>query len=937
VPHKKYLKGNEKRKAMPSSMSEKDFLASVQGNIAQDDGALDNNKEEHLTDLYTQINAPLASPNDYHTAILLLMQLRDERNNIRWHWINNQEAEEGHRQKEKEKEKEEEAKENNSPHLDILIRDARAQDSDPTESFEGYAILTIQYVRACLALLETELRYQLSDETKQVFNTILTDGLSTLKSAENKNALTKEFRIINANIVTQYQEEYQKYRSARLSKKEAKKRIGIAKDFVALEQPSFHVATLTQVTDSEKNPHTVLEGDIAHCALTATQRTRFENVQNNRNLSNETWFTNLPPWQQALIQKYAPAILAENRVIPTQLRFLPGIRNAWRKVTQIDPQHHPASFSVFHSGTILTYVKENKEDTSSFTEEQRETEESTLTNENIQQLYAQATADVPYNPYNSEPSLHLITLNAKSAFRPVDQNIVNKSAAAVDALNAIEAHGNRNTYSNACVNAAGKVNQKITYPGVQQQLEQVLNFLNLQQENDLQQALIQYLETGAKSKALKTLLEKNVQNLNFKPNDSKEKKCFLKLHAFLLSQRDSFNNNTHFQLFQIAITCKHAIDNHRARAERDSNNHNLQIAAYSHLMSQHLRTLRLSQQINASACQSGKDRNGLVLFASTVYHVWQQFGADVTTKINKFKGQILQQIARSGHTQFMANITGLGCFGIKQDTASAIPQGWTKAAKNLKNLLVLDTASYNKEPKINEKKSKQTKSTRSFRKIPSDSNLIRAPASQGNVRLPAVALKNKKLSRKKSISTWKLILGIIAITVLAGSIGALLGFLPIPGLFALLASQFAPFAYAGLSTGAKIAAECLVTSVAAFTITGLITAGYKFSQWARKQLYREVPAEGTEKPYSYHRHVPTISPSPSTLSSTTLPSSPSRRSSSFFARSAPSFPIFPLNDEDTENDTTSDPFSDSDDDSTSTSDTENDSDFETNPAFRQNS
>lgn len=758
------------------NISQEDFLKKVTEHLKEkadlNDFELVDNLEALENSIITYINK-----GNYQQAVLALMQHRDERNGIHWDWIEGR--------------------------LDILVRDARNQNTDPIESYEGYAILVIQYMRGVLALLEAE-GIAIAEINDKPINQYL---IETVRQLQNSKNLEKDFTTINLEIIANYIKAYNKKKNANLKFDKAQKRIAIAKDCVNLDNPSFHIATLTSVTDETKNKHSVLEGEIARCQLTNKQKTRLENCD------NEAWFTTLPEWQQKLIKPRIQHILEENRVIPTQLRFLPGLRNAYQKVTQIDPEKAASpTLSVFHSGTILTYLKDDGLET-------------TLTNENAQQLQQNATSVIEINEERSSAaedtsSVHFITLNAKSKGAAHDKNIVKKTRVAIEAL------GKPNIHTNACVNGVRKISKE-SYPGIEQQLAAVIDFLNSQNINEnLKQLLIPYLTSGKTNKLVKQMTQTGYrQSVVY---DSK-KDVFSGLIKELNNRQNEFRENQNlFNLIHVAIATKHAIINHNQPLQLDSNNHNLQLVAYSHLINQYLRNFGVSQPINASACQSGKDRNGLVLLASSVYYVWQQLGADVTTSISDFKGDVLKQFARSGHTQFMANMTGYGCFGIKNDPTGAIPEGW----KYIENLLILKTASFNKLPPI-PNAIVRAKDRVSRGRQGKQQNPIMAYAQRHSPQAPR---KSSSPPPESSISKWDEIWRhykpvIIAVGVLAGAailgaaIGLTLGLTLGTGLFALMIAAIPKLSAMTIAPAISLAGEAIFTALV-YTAAAAIPTGF---------------------------------------------------------------------------------------------------------------
>jgi hypothetical protein len=133
----------------------------------------------------------------------------------------------------------------------------------------------------------------------------------------------------------------------------------------------------------------------------------------------------------------------------------------------------------------------------------------------------------------------------------------------------------------------------------------------------------------------------------------------------------------------------------------DPNNRNLGIAMLVSMVDHNLHQLSLNKLKTSSACQSGKDRDGLLVFKINNTSL-NQYLLDMFITVNndllKEKTYIenVRSLLLAGHTQFMAGFLGgtLAAFGIKSDSIAAIPEN--EFPKDLIPLLVLPTASYNK-------------------------------------------------------------------------------------------------------------------------------------------------------------------------------------------------------------------------------------------------
>ena len=65
--------------------------------------------------------------------------------------------------------------------------------------------------------------------------------------------------------------------------------------------------------------------------LTESQKKQYENILQSKE-PIPSWYTAMPKWEQELCKKYASKIAAGEHVIPTQLRQIAGMKNAFEKL-----------------------------------------------------------------------------------------------------------------------------------------------------------------------------------------------------------------------------------------------------------------------------------------------------------------------------------------------------------------------------------------------------------------------------------------------------------------------------------------------------------------------------------------------------------------------------------------------------------------------------
>tara|TARA_B110000503_G_C7104649_1_gene395365 strand:- start:54 stop:1532 length:1479 start_codon:yes stop_codon:yes gene_type:complete len=129
----------------------------------------------------------------------------------------------------------------------------------------------------------------------------------------------------------------------------------------------YHISTITEIEDVS-----VVESEIMHLGLSQTQKMMFQVIDSfNASIDKKpmhielegqdmNWFNKMHRWEQDQVKKYAPVILQENHVIPTQLRgYIPLIRNAYTKVLSIKRKSEDIEelLESMHSASLSTATK----------------------------------------------------------------------------------------------------------------------------------------------------------------------------------------------------------------------------------------------------------------------------------------------------------------------------------------------------------------------------------------------------------------------------------------------------------------------------------------------------------------------------------------------------------------------------------------------------
>ena len=135
-------------------------------------------------------------------------------------------------------------------------------------------------------------------------------------------------------------------------------KLNVAKDFQNFNDKHANVVTVSSVKNGDET-HTVVEAEVAMKGLTTNQKQQYMSILGDG--LKPSWYTAMPAWEQALCQGYAARIAAGEHVIPTQLRQIAGMKNAFEKVTgifeggQLDVLHTSK-----HAGTLASLSRDKK-------------------------------------------------------------------------------------------------------------------------------------------------------------------------------------------------------------------------------------------------------------------------------------------------------------------------------------------------------------------------------------------------------------------------------------------------------------------------------------------------------------------------------------------------------------------------------------------------
>lgn len=534
---------------------------------------------------------------DFGAAIKQLHELRDTKNGILW-------------------------RENVDDK--IIVRDARAQDAPPVNGPEAFQMMALNYARASHVLLE-EAKISPAERQTAVakINEQTLEIFATLAESDN---LAKDFKKHNFALLNSLAE------GLGVSHESASKQLNVAKDYMNFEDTHAHTVTLSTIQQGGKN-YTICEAETMMLGMTDNQKREM----NNR--KDKEWYREQSPAARSLTDRYAEQIMDGEHTIPTQLRGIPGIRNAYSKTTALAEEGHPLEVVHVghHSGTVASQAKGG------------DAAQQRLASQNVEQL-----AEIVEKP------IHMVTLNSPNNPTGNDQAIVAQTGVAT---------GGHHT------NLAFNFFRRIVGSNKMDGLNETFTAVSGHATDSGKNAIADYVSGRGTLRAARAELESC---------DGSDKRMF----TAAINATEAIGKNS-------SITTLFGIF--------DSENRNLTIASELSIVRHEMRSEEHHGKFDkvpeeVSACQSGKDRNGVKLFNQSAEAV----GRALTKKTGQPTDMetLHSTIANAGHTQNQAGNQGgtLGCFGIKKDTKGAIPGGFSA---ELKDTLVQETASFN--GKIKEK------------------------------------------------------------------------------------------------------------------------------------------------------------------------------------------------------------------------------------------
>jgi hypothetical protein len=596
---------------------------------------VEDDRTEKLQYLRKQIAEAIQSEN-FGKAIELLMELKDFNQGIFWHVISN-------------------------PYTgkDMLVRDAR-NCHDPNDCNEPYLIMAINYVRAAKALLPADKYAEIKSYLELLICNFYIKGINT----SEKKILLKDFARFNTVITNLIAI------NLNIPFDEAYKRLNTAKDFVNLEEPSKDIVTVFHLKDSKAENITAFQADLPRCELTPEIKEEYFHLERN------IWYQILPPWEQDLVKKYTPNILAEKCVLPTQLRTVPlvGLRNQYETFSGLFSQNGPLiTFHGFHSGTLIAFGKDLKE------------------NFRISELNAKQLQQL-----SGARNLSVLTLNSSTNPKGNDQDIVKYTGDIAKNLGLLHTNLPQNWLRLFETNKCDGVNHLLELVAIH--LVPMLHDYLAERDQEIDADLFDNLAACLKNK-----ISPLIDPIEYSQQLSDE------LSAIFTSHRDKFENKNFVKIYEIIYMSLYIhLFIQKNAGVNDPSNRNLTLGCLTNLLAYELENI-CEVAINSS-CESGKDRTGILMFkialSSFNKALFNSFSIDLTSpQAHHFYliKENTKKMAAAGHLQFLAGCQGgtCGAFGIKSDSAGALPAEFDD---DTRTFLIQKTASFNKKISIDDDK-----------------------------------------------------------------------------------------------------------------------------------------------------------------------------------------------------------------------------------------
>jgi hypothetical protein len=501
----------------------------------------------------------------------------------------------------------------------VIIRDARRAFNPRVRETESFEMQYLNAIRAAMDIADIESKPYLKEQLQLKASKFIQEFHKDNRGKSQKDIskeVTKEIDVISKFLGDE-------------GIANAHKKLDVAKDFQNFKDKHANIVTISEI-EYEGKTDIVIEAEVALRGLTQGQQKEYQSLKDNAN--KPKWYTKMPEWEQKLVQKYTPTIQAGHHVIPTQLRQIVGMKNAFEKITAIvEPidQKLKILHTSKHAGTLasLSRDKGSRQD---------------ITEQNAMQAQEWI---------GSSRKLHINTLNSGPIGAGDDPEIVERSKIAMKAIGA--------KMTNTAFNALRLFGMANDLSGVQHLLKEIAdNFKG--KEFDIIKTHIE--PRGMFSKLFG--LNKPQGNASAEINK--------------LRTSGKIDDET-TKILQDSIDLRKTVEKANVwfRMSGDKENVNLSVSKKLNYLTKEI-TNSTSDLLSAitkyeilTMCASGKDRTGLSEHDKS---------ASVISKLLDIPISIIDdKLLIAGHTAGQAGSVysggaTIGCYGTKGETAGGIPK-----------------------------------------------------------------------------------------------------------------------------------------------------------------------------------------------------------------------------------------------------------------------
>jgi len=522
----------------------------------------------------------------------------------------------------------------------VIIRDARNAKDPRILGTEGYEMQYLNAVRAAIDIAKIEGKPELENQLK---NEAVTFIENFNKNNENKSQEEISVNVKNkVNNIAVFLEEN--------GIKEVYKKLNVAKDFQNFNDEHCNIATLSNVKDKDGKNHIVIEAEVGLKGITEEQFLEYQNR------ADKKWFTEMPVWERQLVNKYAEIIKDGDHVIPTQLRQIVGMKNAFEKITAISTDNGELEVihTSKHAGTLASI---------SHDEDSRQE----ITDLNSKQA----------QEWMGDHVLHANTLNSGTAnFKTPhkDAELVTLTKRAMDHV------GGHHT--NTAFNKFRKIAAFNNFDGAKQQLNDIAN--NLPEEGNFK-SIKTHLKPRGKLARLFGINKPKDDLTTMLNTEVNAGRLSLEAHKILTDAADLRKD-----IEKADVTFFRGADKENISSDISRK---LNFVSTGIANSNDFIFLKVPKHETLTMCASGKDRTGLAEH--------DQSSSAIATKLGIELQDADKQLLKAGHT---ANQAGgvyaggatIGCYG----TLKVTGQGFPESRKEALQTIIEPTGANNKIKKL---------------------------------------------------------------------------------------------------------------------------------------------------------------------------------------------------------------------------------------------